>query len=336
MKKVLGIAGLLVAIFVITAVFSESFLIAYNLQNIIRWTALFGILSIGAGFVIITGGIDLSVGSIVGLIGCLMPLLFVTFGWPAWLMLTIVLAVAVGIGVGHGLLITKLRLQPFVVTLCGLLLYRGIARYITEDKTLGFGSAFDDSLRLLAVGKPFSFAFFILLAGAALAIGSAVLLARDQRAKPQDSPRAVPTTMWRAAALLFGLLLIVIGSSRFWFGFETDPAQSWLSGGRLIIPERGETMPVLLAWWSGAAILIPAAAALLFGAAARLRRRAVLPLIFTLMGLAGAIPLAILIRRTIDHTTPPPVFWRLFVVFVIVMGVLVYGLDRTVPPHLGG
>jgi ribose transport system permease protein len=56
------------------------------------------------------------------------------------------------IGLAHGLLITKLKLQPFVVTLCGLLLYRGFARWLTDDQSQGFGDQFE-GLRLLAVGK---------------------------------------------------------------------------------------------------------------------------------------------------------------------------------------
>ena len=44
------------------------------------------------------------------------------------------------LGAAHGLLITRLRLQPFIVTLCGLLLYRGAARYIADDSTKGFGT----------------------------------------------------------------------------------------------------------------------------------------------------------------------------------------------------
>jgi ribose transport system permease protein len=63
-----------------------------------------------------------------------------------------VLAVAAAIGLVHGLLITKLRLQPFVVTLCGLLFYRGLARFITNDTTQGFGSLFG-GLRMFAEAK---------------------------------------------------------------------------------------------------------------------------------------------------------------------------------------
>ena len=60
------------------------------------------------------------------------------------------------LGLVHGLLVTRLRLQPFVVTLCGLLIYRGIARYYTEDSTSGFGYAGDiDTITWLASGRSF-------------------------------------------------------------------------------------------------------------------------------------------------------------------------------------
>jgi ribose transport system permease protein len=65
----------------------------------------------------------------------------------------------------HGLLITRLRLQPFIVTLCGLLLYRGIARYIAEDTTKGFGSQGFDWLRRFTTGSVASIPMsFVLLA----------------------------------------------------------------------------------------------------------------------------------------------------------------------------
>ena len=151
MKKVFGIAGLLMAVVAITTYYNPQFVSAYNVENTLRWSALFGIISVGVAFVIITGGIDLSIGSVVGVTGCLLPMFIVPqvatgsgqggFGWPVWLSVLIVLAISVGIGLLHGLLITKMRLQPFVVTLCGLLFYRGIARYMTGDSTQGFGAA---------------------------------------------------------------------------------------------------------------------------------------------------------------------------------------------------
>ena len=61
---------------------------------------------------------------------------------PTALALVLVLVIASGIGLIHGLLITRLKLQPFVVTLCGLLIYRGVARYISSDQQMGFGSEY--------------------------------------------------------------------------------------------------------------------------------------------------------------------------------------------------
>ena len=152
MKKTLGIFALLATVCVVTILLSDRFLTAYNLENVIRRTALFGIISIGVAFVIITGGIDLSVGSLICLVGCGLPWLLSVKGIPLPVALAAVLGVSLLIGLSHGLLITKLRLQPFVVTLCGLLLYRGLARGLTGDQTQGFGTA-HDGLRWLATGK---------------------------------------------------------------------------------------------------------------------------------------------------------------------------------------
>ncbi|MCY3787574.1 MAG: ABC transporter permease [Gemmatimonadetes bacterium] len=151
MKKILGILGLLLAIFVVTWIVEPKFVSAYNLQNIIRWTSLFGIISIGVAFVIITGGIDLSIGSLIGLVGCLLPMLLAAGYSPAIALLAVVI-LSLAIGLMHGLLITRLGLQPFVVTLCGLLFYRGFARWLTHDQVQGFGSSYE-GLRQLAIGK---------------------------------------------------------------------------------------------------------------------------------------------------------------------------------------
>ena len=176
MKKILGILGLLLAIFVVTWIVEPKFVSAYNLQNIIRWTSLFGIISIGVAFVIITGGIDLSIGSLIGLVGCLLPMLLAA-GYSSVTALVAVVVLSLMIGLMHGLLITRLGLQPFVVTLCGLLFYRGFARWLTHDQVQGFGSSYE-GLRQLAIGKvplgggfalPIPF-FLLLLAGVLAAL----------------------------------------------------------------------------------------------------------------------------------------------------------------------
>jgi len=64
-----------------------------------------------------------------------------------------VLAIALGLGLVHGLLVTRMKLQPFVVTLCGLLIYRGVSRWLVNDQPVGFGNEYNDSLSLLGSGK---------------------------------------------------------------------------------------------------------------------------------------------------------------------------------------
>ena len=151
-KKVLGVFGLLMVTCIATSIFSDVFLSSFNIENLLRRTALFGIISIGAAFVIIVGGIDLSIGSVIALVGCLLPWLLTQQGWSPWAAVPIVLLLGLVIGLVHGLLITQLGIQPFIVTLCGLLIYRGLARGITGDQTVGFLGKHPD-LRFLGDGS---------------------------------------------------------------------------------------------------------------------------------------------------------------------------------------
>jgi ribose transport system permease protein len=87
------------------------------------------------------------------------------WGWPAALAVLAVVMLGRLLGTAHGLFITRLRLQPFIVTLCGLLLYRGLARYTASDVTKGFGAGQGfEWLRDLAAGAAFGIPMpFILL-----------------------------------------------------------------------------------------------------------------------------------------------------------------------------
>jgi ribose transport system permease protein len=141
LKKELGTFVLLVVLCAIVAILNPRFLSPANLQNMARLIGAYGIFSIGLGIVIITGGIDLSVGSVFALLGVLLSLMLTSWHWPSALAVLCIVAIGMSLGALHGLLITKLRLQPFIVTLCGLLFYRGLARFIANDETKGFGSA---------------------------------------------------------------------------------------------------------------------------------------------------------------------------------------------------
>jgi ribose transport system permease protein len=139
-QKELSILILLGVLCAIVAFMNPQFLSPANIQNTSRLIGTYGIFSIGVGIVVITGGIDLSVGSMFALLGVLLSMMLTEWHWPAALTVVTILALGAGLGLLHGLLITRLRLQPFIVTLCGLLLYRGLARYIAADSSKGFGS----------------------------------------------------------------------------------------------------------------------------------------------------------------------------------------------------
>ena len=146
-KKDFGLLVLILVVGAVVAFINPRFISPINLANTANLVGLFGLFAIGQGFVIITGGIELSVGSVIALLGVLFVDLIANYGVPWPVGIVLMLALGVLIGLAHGLLITRLDMQPFIVTLCGLLIYRGIARFYTADGTVGFafGQSFPDA-----------------------------------------------------------------------------------------------------------------------------------------------------------------------------------------------
>lgn len=229
LKKELGLAVLILVIGGITAAINPQFVSQVNLMNLANQIGLFGLFALGEGLVIITGGIDLSIGSMLALLGVVFLDLLVNheLSWPLALLATLVCGV--GLGVLHGLLVTKLRLQPFVVTLCGLLIYRGVARWYTVDSTQGFGYAMDyDKLEWLTSGRtyniPHTLIFLLLVAAIMAVVLHRSMFGRYLFAvgKNEEAARfsGIPTTrVVTAAYVLAGLLT---GLSSVFFVFYTQ------------------------------------------------------------------------------------------------------------------
>ena len=179
LKKDLGLFLLIVIVGAVVAFLNPRFLSPVNLANTANLVGLFGLFSIGEGFVIITGGIDLSIGSEFALFGVVFVDLLVTYHVHWLLAVLIIVGFGVILGWVHGFLVTRMNLQPFVVTLCGLLIYRGIARWYTNDGTAGFefGQSFP-TLEWITTGRTFAVphTFVIFLAVSAI---MAVLLHRS-------------------------------------------------------------------------------------------------------------------------------------------------------------
>ena len=169
LKKDLGLFLLIVVVGAVVAFLNPRFISPINLANTANLVGLFGLFSIGEGFVIITGGIDLSIGSEFALFGVVFVDLLVNYHLPWILAVLIIIGFGVILGWVHGFLVTRMNLQPFVVTLCGLLIYRGIARWYTNDGTAGFefGQSFP-ALEWITTGRtygiPHTFVIFLIVA----------------------------------------------------------------------------------------------------------------------------------------------------------------------------
>jgi ribose transport system permease protein len=126
---------LLALMWVLLAFGTRSFWTFNNITNLLRQGAMTAILSIGETFVIITGGIDLSVGAIVGFTSVIIAWLL-THGFPIWIAVVLTLAIGVAIGTFHAFGVTRLGLPPFIMTLATLTALRGIGLLITNGATI--------------------------------------------------------------------------------------------------------------------------------------------------------------------------------------------------------
>jgi ribose transport system permease protein len=131
MSRLLGIALMVLVLYGLLVGSFETARSVNNHLDLARRLGFYGILTLGVGVLIVSGGIDLSIGSLVGL-GAVAFGVMLQGRVPAVWAALVVVAGASLVGLFHGLLVTKLHLQPFLVTLCGLFIYRGIARTLSQ------------------------------------------------------------------------------------------------------------------------------------------------------------------------------------------------------------
>ncbi len=127
----LGVYGVLVILYVALAMWEPSFRGWVNLRNVLTQISMVAIVAVGMTAVIITGGIDLSVGSIAAVSACLSGVLMVRHGWPGFAGVLVVLALGALLGLFNGLSITKVGLPPFIATLAVMVMARGLAFVIS-------------------------------------------------------------------------------------------------------------------------------------------------------------------------------------------------------------
>jgi len=206
-SRLQGVVGL-VAVFLLALIFSPHsvrggliFLEPGNITDILRQVSEIGIISLGMTFVILTGGIDLSVGTVLAFSSSIVALLLsrVNFNLPAFFAITIaVLAAMFGgmlVGLTNGVLIARWRIQPFIVTLATMIGVRGLARWMSSNINvdIGFGKDLPSVFAAALSTKTVVIGSYIVLAVALGALLSKTVFGRYVRAVG-DNERAAQYT----------------------------------------------------------------------------------------------------------------------------------------------
>ncbi len=121
----------LIVIGIVLSILSPYFLTVRNLLTVLLQMSIIGIIAVGETLVMLTAGIDLSVGSVVGLAGVLSTLLMVQLHWPIWLSVIAGILAGAVVGCLNGVLITTTKLPPFIATLGMMSVARGFALILT-------------------------------------------------------------------------------------------------------------------------------------------------------------------------------------------------------------
>lgn len=152
--KLRSVIGLLL-FSVIVALINDRFMTTSNILNILRQTSINAVIAAGMTFVILSGGIDLSVGSTLAFSGAIAATLFASGANPLVAILLTLLVGAV-IGVANGFVIAKGKLQPFIVTLAMMTIVRGATMVFTDGKPISTGSGSNADF-LTAIGNGYTF-----------------------------------------------------------------------------------------------------------------------------------------------------------------------------------
>jgi len=257
----LGLVGIIVLLIVAFSVTAQGFLTWQNLENNARQMAVVGIIAVGETFVIITAGIDLAVGSLLGFSGILVAL-GLGHGFPIAIVVVAVLCVAVGIGLVNGSLIQSAALPPFIVTLGMLGILRGLTQIFGNGQQVGYDvPAFSNFASNSSLGIP---NLFWVLVGVCLIAG--VFLHQTRRGRyiyavgsNAESARragvnvgATLLTVYAVSGLLAGIAGILLtsrlaqGDPNAGTGYELDAIAASVLGGASLFGARGSIIGTFL------------------------------------------------------------------------------------------
>ncbi|MET8868210.1 sugar ABC transporter permease [Nonomuraea sp. NPDC004580] len=215
----LGVIPVVVGLIVIWSVFqalNPIFLSSANLVNLTLESAAVGVIALGIVCVLLVGQIDLSVGSVSGLSGAVLAVLFVGQGLPVWVAIAASVLMGAVIGWVYGQLFNRFGVPSFVITLAGLLAFLGFQLYVLGTKgsiNLPFDSGLVSFAQLDFVPAWLSYTFAVIAAGWLFAGG---YLHARQRREAGLSARSTTTLVVRSVALLAVLAFVVwyLGQTR--------------------------------------------------------------------------------------------------------------------------
>jgi ribose/xylose/arabinose/galactoside ABC-type transport system permease subunit len=125
----------LLGLIVLFSIANPQFLTVRNLTNIVTQNTYFIIVAIGLAFVLISGGIDLSVGYQMSLVGVIMAMMMTEWGLPVWLALVTAIVLGTILGLINGLIVTRIRTFPLIVTLATAVIFQGISYIVSQART---------------------------------------------------------------------------------------------------------------------------------------------------------------------------------------------------------
>lgn len=144
LQKFLSLAALIILILVFS-VLGQNFFSKQTFINILDSSYYIGFMALGVTFVIITGGMDLSIGTVMMCATLIGGVAFNVWGWPIWAALILVVVVATLFGLLNGILIAKLKLPPFIATLGTMLVSQGLGSIIAKVQTQRYPTSYDEA-----------------------------------------------------------------------------------------------------------------------------------------------------------------------------------------------
>ena len=146
----------LLGLIVLFSIANPQFLTVRNLTNIVTQNTYFIIVAIGLAFVLISGGIDLSVGYQMSLVGVIMAMMMTEWGMPVWVALLTALILGTILGLINGTIVTRIRTFPLIVTLATAVIFQGISYMVSQARTFrDYPESFQALTKARLFGIPF-------------------------------------------------------------------------------------------------------------------------------------------------------------------------------------